>query len=281
LSQTAFNFSIPAIASLTWNFLSNAVPYELFDIHFVNAVTGFLVGAGGHILRSDDGGITWAIIPAGTPNDLHEICFADASTVYIAGSNGTILKSADGGLSWTLLNSGTTSNLYAVYFTDAEHGYAAGNGGIILHTNDGGATWEKQDSQTGEMIRDICFPGATTGFAAGYDAVNYRLPGVVLKTTNGGYASVPPPVSPETETPSVFPNPAEGSFFVSLFSFRKTAVRIELINIRGQNVSNLAETEVATGTSRIGIQRPPVPDGFYILKITTGSKIYMKKIIFE
>jgi hypothetical protein len=113
---------------------------------------GWLVGDGGLVLSTADGGITWNP-PAGKIPDIAATNFdfralgALGSHVWIAGAPGTcVLHSADGGRSWEILRTDQTAPLCSLDFIDEYRGWAVGALGTILHTRDGGQTWRVQHS---------------------------------------------------------------------------------------------------------------------------------------
>jgi photosystem II stability/assembly factor-like uncharacterized protein len=94
-----------------------------------------LVGAGGALAVSDDGGATWRDVDSGTAADLHAVS-AGAGTAVAAGAAGTIVRFSDD----IVVSTPTTGSLRAVHLHDA-HGFAAGDGGAVLLTHDNGASW--------------------------------------------------------------------------------------------------------------------------------------------
>ena len=75
----------------------------------MNASIGFVVGSGGEILRTDDGGATWVPQTSNTTEVLREVKFpVDDQTGYVVGDTGTILKTINGGATWSAQSSGTS-----------------------------------------------------------------------------------------------------------------------------------------------------------------------------
>lgn len=72
---------------------------RLHDFAFANANDGWIVGAGGLVLRTRDGGDHWQVqaTQAGSGRDLNVVVAVDAATVWIGGERGTILSSSTGG----------------------------------------------------------------------------------------------------------------------------------------------------------------------------------------
>ena len=114
---------------------------DLFSIYCVDRVHGWVSGAGGLILRSNDGGASWISTESGT-QALRAIAFADVSLGVAAGDAGTLLRSEDGGATWSALKSGTTQTLRAAAFTrDQSLALVVGDNGTILRSTDGGKSF--------------------------------------------------------------------------------------------------------------------------------------------
>ena len=118
------------------------------DIEMVDRRYGWLVGDGGLILRTSDGGLSWHPLPQLPPVGLMDgldwySVATQGNQVWIVGAPGSlVLHSADAGRTWRTLPTGQTLPLYAVDFPTANVGIAAGALGTILTTVDGGETWE-------------------------------------------------------------------------------------------------------------------------------------------
>lgn len=103
------------------------------------------VGAGGLVLRSDDGGTQWSSVTAPTHRDLHAVRVArDASVVVAVGAAGAVLRIDDQGASAEeLLEPGLA--LRALHLALDGHGHAVGDHGVALATHDAGLHWEPLD----------------------------------------------------------------------------------------------------------------------------------------
>jgi len=73
---------------------------HLFSIHFVNENLGFVVGYGGIMLRTTNGGMTWTETTftgsAGETLNFKDVYFVNESVGYIVGLNGIIFKTTNG-----------------------------------------------------------------------------------------------------------------------------------------------------------------------------------------
>jgi photosystem II stability/assembly factor-like uncharacterized protein len=176
--------------------VQQAVPgcdVDLHDVSFTSADTGTVVGNGGTILRTVDGGETW-VPQSGTSYYLSGVCFLDGMRGTAVGGYGTILRTEDGGENWATQTSGTTNHLRDVCFTDVNTGVVVGNGGVILRTTDGGATWIEKPSGTGLDLSAVSFTDSLTGTVVAHA-------GLIMRTTDGcnnWEIQMEPPESPYT-----------------------------------------------------------------------------------
>jgi photosystem II stability/assembly factor-like uncharacterized protein len=167
-----------------WNFVlvgsSSNSSYN--DIVFVNKDICFLVGYGGSILKSTDGGLTWFNQVTPTNKHLQKMFFQDSSTGFIVGAGGTILRTTDGGIIWNIQNSGVDTDLYSIFANKDRKGNAVitavGDEGIILRSTDNGSTWINQISTPGSPLYTLTFSNPEYGIAAGESSI--------IRTSDGG-----------------------------------------------------------------------------------------------
>jgi len=122
----------------------------LSAIKFSPQGTGWLVGDGGLVVRSDDAGASWQIPPDDVARHGAEGFDFRALAVWgehawIAGSPGTrVFHTADGGQTWDVSATGQNLPIRALSFVDPQHGWAVGALGTVLQTSDGGSSWNVQ-----------------------------------------------------------------------------------------------------------------------------------------
>jgi len=124
---------------------------RFYDVQALSKDRAFVVGYGGKILETTDGGFSWEIRPSGVDTALYAVRFTDDQHGWIAGQEGIVLHTADGGRSWQPQTSnaiyeekdGTKFPLYlfGLYAIDNEHAWAVGDRSILTSTSDGGKTW--------------------------------------------------------------------------------------------------------------------------------------------
>lgn len=149
-------------------------------LQFGSDKKGVIVGYGGRILATDDGGKTWVARFSGTAASLNRVLFSDASTVWALGESGTVLKSLDAGQTWTRVNVGATQRLNSIRFVDAQQGWIVGEGGTVLFTRDGGQTWVPQNAGTQKSLQRVYAVDARSAWISGGE-------GTLLATGTGGF----------------------------------------------------------------------------------------------
>ena len=142
-----------------------SVKKDAYSIEFTNNNQFIIVGYGGGIVMSPDGGTSW--LPPNdidygdinySRNDIKNIYAINDQTLIATGwgsfglglQNTIILKSIDGGINWTnqvqAENKATYCYGRTIYFKDENIGFIGGGGlgygGLLLKTTDGGSTWE-------------------------------------------------------------------------------------------------------------------------------------------
>ena len=162
--------------SQPWVAQQAGVTANLNGVHFINKNTGWIVGAGGVILRTDAEGDAWISVESGTKDNLLALHAIDDLRAWAVGENGRILHTANGS-QWTAQNSGITRTLRDVFFLDSRTGYAAGDDFTLLRTIDGGNTWGSVLTTPATNFKTLLFSDILNGWAAG---------DFVYRTTDGG-----------------------------------------------------------------------------------------------
>ena len=124
----------------------------LHDVTFANSSTGWVVGDGGAILTTLDGGLTWAPQRSPVRNQLRAVSFSDRHHGLAVGGF------------WRPLTGDTV--------------------GVVLRTTDGGQTWIHESGLLLPKLTDVVMHNAKQGIAVGYSSPLY--PSGLMKTEDGG-----------------------------------------------------------------------------------------------
>ena len=189
----------------------------ILDLLFVDANTGFAVGAFSTLLRTRDGGQTWEAlsVKGGAPaaSDAPEadaapvddgLGFDDSGvlsadelvledeedphlnaigrdaggTLYLAGERGAMFRSRDGGDTWQRLDFPYEGSMFGVIAWDAGHVLAFGLRGHVFESTDGGDSWSRLDTGT-----EVALMGGTALADGG--AVLVGNEGTILQRADG------------------------------------------------------------------------------------------------
>ncbi|GIW83745.1 MAG: hypothetical protein KatS3mg106_258 [Gemmataceae bacterium] len=120
------------------------------DGQMPGAGTWYMVGDGGAIRRSQDGGQSWHSLVPDLPKEALAVCdfracAAFGKHVWVAGRAGrVVLYSPDRGQSWQRQRLEVPLSIHGMYFLTDQIGWLVGEMGVIHGTTDGGKTWKVQ-----------------------------------------------------------------------------------------------------------------------------------------
>jgi hypothetical protein len=83
-----------------WATKPSGVAADLLDVSFPSAGVGWVVGQGGTVLRSTDGGETWSKVTSPTDEDLVHVTAINAESATVNARSGSTFSTSDGGRSW-------------------------------------------------------------------------------------------------------------------------------------------------------------------------------------
>lgn len=164
----------------TWqNPLPTSATYR--DCFFIDDNNGWIVGHGGCILKTINGGTSWQCMTSGIESDLYAVYFVNNDYGWAVGGNSVIIKTSDGGESWQVQKYSWQYNyITSVYFSDTLNGWTdAENNGELYHTIDGGEHWNSVFINGAKKLTEIFFTDSLHGWAGTNDDQ-------IFSTTNGG-----------------------------------------------------------------------------------------------
>lgn len=170
-----------------WTELPIGTSANLIGLYFTSVNTGWVVGTGGTILKTTNGGSWWTVQQSSLNIDFASVYFIDSLNGWICGVYGNILKTTDGGNTWLQKPSGVTENINSIFFINQSVGFAVTSNwfsgfpysGRILKTSDGGESWVINLFDDSHGFIDLFFLDQNDGWVCGSNGATY-------KTTNGG-----------------------------------------------------------------------------------------------
>jgi len=174
-------------AGINWLPMSNSIDTTKYGLDFIDQSTGWMMGFGGFIQKTTDGGTTWATQtnPGVTTKTIWGTDALSATTVFACASDNTILRSINGGGAFTTLPAvftPATDDFRYIQFINLNTGFIAGERQRLARTTNGGANWDSvYANNTGSVtLYYLDFnPSRTVGLASGTS-------GTILRTTNTG-----------------------------------------------------------------------------------------------
>lgn len=171
----------PATAQVpVWDLQESGTTNRLNEIYFLSGENGYIVGDGGTVLKTTNGGDDWISLTTGLSENFLTLWFFDLDHGFIAGDNGNACyQTADGGATWQAvthsLGTDPSQAIRTLCFIDENLGLAGARDGI-MRTTDGGATWSTIGSF--QYVTTIEFLDDSIGYAHSGEGI--------LKTTDAG-----------------------------------------------------------------------------------------------
>jgi photosystem II stability/assembly factor-like uncharacterized protein len=184
-----------ATARAGWRKQNSGTLAWLRGIYFIGESEGFVVGGGGTILHTTNGGATWGKIPKFTEDNLRDIAFFDSKNGWILAerdllktregeARSYLLKTSDGGATWRKVEfQNNNSNAVLTRFVisaDKRKIWAIGEIGTLYQIESGEqSVWQKQTPPTKYLL---------TGGAIVSDAKSWLVGagGTMVFTSDGG-----------------------------------------------------------------------------------------------
>jgi photosystem II stability/assembly factor-like uncharacterized protein len=151
----------------TWTQATSGISQLPLDITYADANTLYLVGNGGAISKSTDGGYTWSTIYQSS-GITFGVDFEGTSFGVVGGEDGEMLATTDGGSTWSSYSTGY-ENLWAAKAFTGDSAYLGGTDERIYKTIDGGQTWTLVNSgnTSSPSLYKFAFTQNNTGYVSG------------------------------------------------------------------------------------------------------------------
>jgi photosystem II stability/assembly factor-like uncharacterized protein len=181
-----------------WVRLDPPTQENLTKLHFLDSLTGWVVGSRGTIMKTTDGGYSWVFQDSRIMNEIVDIfmlnedlgwALAHELPTDTGSSYGTIvLNTTDGGDFWeNKMYPVEGEYFHSIEFLTPMEGWMGGEWGTLVGTTDGGLRWSEADVDSSLYIEfpihNIKFFSSEYGYAVGG---HYDIAGVIWRTTNKG-----------------------------------------------------------------------------------------------
>jgi len=157
--------------------------YDLYSVRFApGGEVGWIVGEGGTIFRTKDGGGTWAKIPSPVKDSLFKVAVMNSDAACAVGANGTLLCTENGGSTWTV-NHFMDFAFFDVAFSPLGSAWAVGEYRTVVSSSDNGKHWQVQSG--GKRIFTEP-PNFAVAFNPSGDGIIVALGPAIQQTQNSG-----------------------------------------------------------------------------------------------
>ncbi|MHB0914199.1 MAG: WD40/YVTN/BNR-like repeat-containing protein [Thermoleophilia bacterium] len=102
------------------------------DVDMVDTTTGYLVGSGGAVRKTTDGGWNWTAQSSGTGKLLAGVSFLNADYGFAVGEDGRLIHTTDGGANWGAENLGNNVSFFDVATVGERRAFVAGGNGAVM-----------------------------------------------------------------------------------------------------------------------------------------------------
>jgi photosystem II stability/assembly factor-like uncharacterized protein len=233
----------------------------------------YIVGDGGVIIASTNGGITRFLQSSGTNSDLHTVYFVSELEGWIGGQNNTVLYTNNGGVTWISRNSGINVGIDGIFFLNTLTGCAVGNAGNIFVSLNGGISWTPETSNTTHELEDVFFPDGSHGWAVG-NSGTIRFRGGPLGITQTS-SEIPDNFSLSQNYPNPFNPGTTLEFQVAKYGF----VKLAIFDILGREAAVLVNEKLQPGIYEIYFDGTSFQSGVYFYRMITNEYSESKKMI--
>lgn len=124
---------------------------RFYDVQALGKDAAIVVGYGGKILVTSDGGRHWERRQSGVDAALYSVDLPDRVHGWIVGQDGIVLRTDDGGHTWHRQDAHATFTerdgsvhpvyLFSIFALDSNRAWAVGDRSLLTSTTDGGKTW--------------------------------------------------------------------------------------------------------------------------------------------
>ena len=197
LSLVLFALILPGNCPAGWTIVPTGSTATFRGVAFPDSLNGWVVGLGGTVRHTTDGGLTWSGQSVGsTTATLTTVSFADPLHGIIGANGGSRYWTANGGANWNVVGGYLFSGSTASSMVDDVHGWLAGSAldldlfspvPRVERTTDGGAVWDTWTifSDSSSCV-DVQFIDADLGYMT-----KVPLPSIFYRSTNGGEGWTP------------------------------------------------------------------------------------------
>ena len=254
------------------DFSSDVNALAISDTSLFVATRNDVVGHGGGVFCTTDGGASWAAVDSGIPHrhahfsSVVGILFAAGGTIFTVCDSG-LYASTDHGTSWHDAGEGIPDRYIRTMEAQSGFVFAGTDSGLFLST-DNGAHWRSSTpTVTSTWVTAIaCSP---THVYAGY-----KHGGIWRRALSELTTAVHPGterITDEFRLDQNFPDPFNPSTTIGYTLPARSYVSLTVFNVLGQQVALLDDGERQAGYHAVRMDGSQLPSGVYFYRLMAGQ----------
>ncbi len=177
---------ISSLFSQSWVSQNSGTTEQIYDVFFVNDLTGYASCSGGVLLKTTNSGINWTSLPGPYSGNIVNVVFFDSNTGIVFSN--PVYKTTNAGLNWFQVAS-LSGTLHHSMIADSTTVYGC-QPFQLSKTTDKGSNWSVTSSTPPWMTTSVYFINQFTGWVTTIQPIGMPVPTVyrasVSKTINGG-----------------------------------------------------------------------------------------------
>ena len=258
----------------------------LYDIQFIDNLTGFMIGTNNAILKTTNTGTNWEYkYSIYSSINYKKLSFVNANTGWILGVTNQgiskICKTTNSGANFEDQLPEGNPGVNSIFFFDENSGWAAAIGGKLYATSNGGANWYYQHTPVSSDLYSVYFVTPLTGWITGKNSSILKTLGGI--TTSGisfhQNSSVvkfhlsqnyPNPFNPQTKIKFDVPANVKG---------QTSNVKLVIYDLLGREIATLVNEELRPGTYEADWDASNFSSDVYFYKIISGDFAKKKKMV--
>ncbi len=264
----------------TWDQLNSGITNFQIQSLAVSQTGELFAGTSTAIFHSLNQALDWQALSFSPPDasGIVSLTINTSGEVLAAVRDAGIFWSRDDGLTWHSIGAGLSGNVNTMLSTPSGHVFAGTTTGAY-YLPMGGGTWVNATAGLGtqsvlSITRD---PNGTVYL--GTDGAGVFRSTETYNSIQGASVEPPAPMASTLALGQVYPNPLQSSSTFSIAIPEASHVRVELLNILGEQMKLITDHSFKPGSYELGIDDRGLSDGVYYLMLNANGEVKVERVM--